>query len=173
MYSFPQGQRASKFTKLKGVFLACSSVSRVILGSEPEIFAFQVAPDPKQRGAKESAINTVKVLPILDPANPKDMERCFKASFKGIKREKVEVVIVLPFQFPDGMLLNAATEARRALSQLCRPGFAEVLDQYQLHKAQKVDITQDLLEQYMSVTKRLNLVFTDIFYQMTALEATR
>ena len=43
MYSYPQGQRASRFQKMKGVFLACTSVARSVLGEQPEIFAFQVS----------------------------------------------------------------------------------------------------------------------------------
>lgn len=99
MHAFPQGTKPNKFSKLKGVLLACSSVSRVVLGEEPGVFAFQFAPDPKQRGAmkKEAAINSVKVLPVIDPGNVKDTERCFKAGLSQVKREKIEIVVILPF----------------------------------------------------------------------------
>jgi hypothetical protein len=39
MYSFPE--KASKFNKLKGLFLASSGIAGSILGEPPKIFVFQ------------------------------------------------------------------------------------------------------------------------------------
>ena len=71
MYSYPQGQRSSRFQKMKGVFLACTSVARSVLGEQPEIFAFQVS-NVRGLQAHEAMINTVKVLPVIRVDDERD-----------------------------------------------------------------------------------------------------
>jgi hypothetical protein len=86
------------------VFLASTSLSRAILGEKLDIFAFQFAPI-KAGAYPEAAINNnVQVIPVINPANPKETERCFKAAFSEIRREKIEIVIVLPFSYPDNIV---------------------------------------------------------------------
>jgi hypothetical protein len=49
-------------------------------------------------------INNVKVLPV---PKPEVDDKSFKAAFGSIRRESLEIVIVLPFQIPDNVIKGA------------------------------------------------------------------
>ena len=59
-----------------------------------------MAPEKKaNKNLPEAMISNVKVIPIIDTNSERHsgIERCYKASFASIKREKLQIVVILPF----------------------------------------------------------------------------
>lgn len=76
--------------------MACTSVSKAVLGENPNIFAFQFSNDSNQKKeTNEAFINTVRVIPLINSQS--DSQRCFKAAFSEVESEKLQIVVVLPF----------------------------------------------------------------------------
>jgi len=115
-YSYPKGERAKKFTALKGVFLSCNSIAKSVAGETADIFAFTLG-----RGGPKSFINSVEVQPLFDPS--KGEESMFKATFADFQRENLLLTIVLPALFADSICNMAVNEALESIQTLLEPGF--------------------------------------------------
>ncbi|CDW73564.1 UNKNOWN [Stylonychia lemnae] len=162
MYSYPQSQRVSKFQKLKGLFLTCSSITRAVLGEPASIFSFQMTQQKQdqknQRGSnsqnsQDAMINNVKVRPVLkvDSNLEASSDSLYKASFANIPDENLLIVIVLPFLVPDSIVKAVAVEAKSYLDQLMKAGFINVID------TRPNDLSK--------INNRLNQIFSTLFYQ--------
>ena len=60
-------------------------------------------------------INNVKVQPLIKIEDPENKERIYKASFSQSKKQKMYIVIVLPFSVPDNIVKSCAKEAKKCL----------------------------------------------------------
>ena len=166
IYSFPNSLKTQKFSKLKGVFLACSGVSGAVLGEESQILTFKLHNPHENRGlvkkpqkGTEAFINTVKVRPVYKPDSYQDLKKedMYKAAFATLDKEQLLVVIIMSFVVPDNIILNAATEAKESLEQLLKGGFSKHLEITQITERKEGELRD-------KINKRLSSIFVQLFY---------
>ena len=111
LYSYPESSvRIKYFQDLKGIFLACSGVTSTILGEPTKIFSFKI----NERNDKDQDYGKIGNLKFQTRFDSKTVinknKGHYKAAFGCSEINKMLVVVILPFSYPDQVCIYAAEE---------------------------------------------------------------